>query len=117
MVGRVLERLAVVVARPVAVWLCLLPFGFTRAEIAFVSWVGLRGAVSILLAILSASAGWCGMMVATDGNTRTTAACAGTAVTAIVAAGGCAWPLPPLPAPPRSLQHRPLPSMQALTQA
>ena len=31
-------------------------------------------------AILSASAGWCGMMVATDGNTRTTAACAGTAV-------------------------------------
>ena len=28
-------------------------------------------------AILSATAGWCGMMVATDGNTRTTAACAG----------------------------------------
>ncbi|CAH0373516.1 unnamed protein product [Pelagomonas calceolata] len=28
-------------------------------------------------AILSASAGWLGMMVATDGNTRTTAACAG----------------------------------------
>ena len=28
-------------------------------------------------AVLSATAGWCGMMVATDGNTRTTAACAG----------------------------------------
>jgi len=28
-------------------------------------------------ALLSATAGWCGMMVATDGNTRTTAACAG----------------------------------------
>ncbi len=41
----------VFVARPVAVWLCLIPFRFTRAETAFISWVGLRGAVSILLAI------------------------------------------------------------------
>ena len=41
-----------VVARPLAVWLCLLPFHFTRQEIAFGSWVGLRGAVSILLSIL-----------------------------------------------------------------
>jgi cell volume regulation protein A len=40
------------VARPVAVWVCLIPFRFTRQEIAFVSWVGLRGAVSILLAIV-----------------------------------------------------------------
>jgi cell volume regulation protein A len=39
-------------ARPIAVWLCLIPFGFSRNETAFVAWVGLRGAVSILLAIL-----------------------------------------------------------------
>jgi potassium/hydrogen antiporter len=45
------------VARPIAVWLCLLPFGYARDETAFVSWVGLRGAVSILLAILPLIAG------------------------------------------------------------
>jgi len=40
------------VARPIAVWLSLLPFDFTQQEIGFVAWVGLRGAVSILLAIM-----------------------------------------------------------------
>jgi len=42
----------VFVARPLAVWLCLLPFNYTQRETGFVAWVGLRGAVSILLAIL-----------------------------------------------------------------
>lgn len=52
-----LAVILIFVARPVAVWLCLLPFRYTRDEIAFVSWVGLRGAVSILLAIMPLMAG------------------------------------------------------------
>ncbi|WP_064694392.1 potassium/proton antiporter [Rhizobium aegyptiacum] len=40
------------VARPLAIWLSLLPFDYTQQEIGFVAWVGLRGAVSILLAIM-----------------------------------------------------------------
>lgn len=47
----------IVFARPVAVWLCLLPFRFKANEVAFLSWVGLRGAVSLLLALTPILAG------------------------------------------------------------
>ena len=53
----VLSGVLIFVARPLAVWLCLLPFDFRSRETLFTGWVGLRGAVSILLAILPGLAG------------------------------------------------------------
>ncbi|MBZ0230960.1 MAG: potassium/proton antiporter [Deltaproteobacteria bacterium] len=49
-VALALTAVLVFAARPIAVALCLVPFRYPRREIAYVGWVGLRGAVPIVLA-------------------------------------------------------------------
>lgn len=48
--GLLIAAVLIFVARPIAVALLLWPFGFSRREQVFLSWVGLKGAVPITLA-------------------------------------------------------------------
>ncbi len=55
--GMALAAILILVARPVSVWLGLSLFHFSPQEKAFVSWVGLRGGVPIILATYPSLAG------------------------------------------------------------
>ena len=58
--GLLIAVVLVFVARPAAVLLSALPFGFRPKELAFLSWVGLKGAVPITLATFPLLAGAAG---------------------------------------------------------
>ena len=56
-IGTIVGLALAFVARPVMVALCLLPLRFPRNEVLYVGWVGLRGAVPIILATYPVLAG------------------------------------------------------------
>jgi cell volume regulation protein A len=57
LIGLALGLFLAFVARPVIVALCLWPFEYTKRDILYVGWVGLRGAVPIVLATFPVLAG------------------------------------------------------------
>lgn len=59
-IGLVLGLLLAFVARPLVVAVCLAPLGFRRKEVGYIGWVGLRGAVPIILATVPVLAGAAG---------------------------------------------------------
>jgi cell volume regulation protein A len=60
--GLALALFLTFIARPLVVALCLIPFGYPPKEIAYIGWVGLRGAVPIILGTFPVLAGAPGAM-------------------------------------------------------
>lgn len=56
-VGLAIAMLLAFVVRPLVVWLCLLPFRYPPREVLYIGWVGLRGAVPIVLGTFPVLAG------------------------------------------------------------
>jgi potassium/hydrogen antiporter len=56
-VGLAIAGFLALIGRPLVVSACLLPFGYARREIAYVGWMGLRGAIPIILAAFPVLAG------------------------------------------------------------
>ena len=55
--GLALALFLALIARPLVVILCLAPFRYPMREVVYISWVGLRGAVPIILAMFPILAG------------------------------------------------------------
>ena len=97
----VLALVLIFVARPLAVFVCLLPERLTLKERGFIAWMGLRGAVPIFLGIYPVIAG------VENANTYFSAAFA-VVLVSLVAQGWTAGPMTRLfgVAPPRSGKSR-----------
>jgi len=55
--GLLIAGILIVLARPLSIFICLAPFKFSLAEKLMISWVGLRGAVPVILATFPLLAG------------------------------------------------------------
>ena len=56
--GVIISIVMIFISRPLSVWLCMIPFKqYTTNDKAFLSWVGLKGAVPIIFAIMCKAEG------------------------------------------------------------